>query len=72
VLGVEANASIETVKSAYKEMARKYHPDQMIAAGMPEEFIAAASDRLASINTAYATLRKQHAGRAEHTASAKG
>ena len=72
VLGVDVQASIETIKSAYKEMARKYHPDQMIAAGMPEEFIAAASGRLASINTAYATLRKQHAGRAKHTASAKG
>lgn len=72
VLGVDINASIETIKSAYKEMARKYHPDQMIAAGMPEEFIAAATDRLASINAAYDALTKLNLRRLESPANAKG
>ena len=72
ILGVDRHASIEVIKSAYKEMARKYHPDQMIAAGMPEEFIAAASDRLATINNAYAILRKQNISKLQYNASAKG
>ena len=33
--------------------------DQLIAAGMPEEFISAATDRLAQINHAYQTLAGQ-------------
>ena len=72
MLGVDINASIETIKSAYKEMARKYHPDQMIAAGMPEEFIAAATDRLASINAAYDALTKLNLRRLDSPANAKG
>lgn len=56
VLGVPAEADLATIRNAWKTMARTYHPDQLIAAGMPDEFIQVATDRLAAINTAYAIM----------------
>lgn len=59
VLGIPSDADLETVKQAWKDMARKYHPDQLIAAGMPEEFIQVATDNLAAINAAYHIMSSQ-------------
>ena len=59
VLGIAQDASLEEAKAAWKALARTHHPDQLIAAGMPEEFISAATDRLAQINNAYQTLAGQ-------------
>jgi DnaJ like chaperone protein len=53
VLGVSADAELSEVRNAWKQLARDHHPDQMIAAGMPEEFVRAATDRLSGINRAY-------------------
>ena len=46
VLGVAKNASAKDIKSAYRKLAKKYHPDQN-----PDD--AKAKDRFASINQAY-------------------
>ena len=59
ILGIAPDASLEDAKAAWKALARTHHPDQLIAAGMPEEFISAATDRLAQINHAYQTLAGQ-------------
>ena len=59
ILGVPKHASETEIKQAWKALVRAHHPDQLIAAGMPEEFIQAATDRLAKINAAYELLRKQ-------------
>ena len=50
VLGVERNASADEIKSAYRQLALKYHPDRN--AGDPE-----AEERFKEISEAYATLR---------------
>ncbi len=59
ILGVAADADLDDIRSAWKALARKHHPDHLVAAGMPEEFVAAATDRLARINHAYQTLAGQ-------------
>lgn len=59
VLGVPHDADDETVKAAYRRLAREYHPDRLIAEGMPEEFIAVATETMAAVNTAYDRIRKQ-------------
>jgi len=59
ILGVSAQASLSEVRAAWHELARTHHPDRLVAAGMPEEFVAAATDRLARINHAYQTLAGQ-------------
>lgn len=52
VLRVSANADEETVKHAYHQLAKLYHPDNF-AAGMPEEMRRYAKDMFARISQAY-------------------
>ena len=61
ILGVSETAGIQDIRTAWRELAAAHHPDKLIAAGMPEEFIQAATDRLARINHAYDTLSKLRA-----------
>jgi DnaJ like chaperone protein len=53
VLGVSPDASDSEVRSAWRTLVRENHPDRLIAQGMPEEFIAVANDKLATINAAW-------------------
>ncbi|SMF70986.1 DnaJ like chaperone protein [Tistlia consotensis] len=59
VLGVPHDASAETIKAAYRKLVRENHPDKLIAQGMPEEFVAVANEKLATINQAYDEVRKR-------------
>lgn len=63
VLGVPEDASLQDIRMAWRTLAAAHHPDKLIAAGMPEEFVQAATDRLARINHAYDTLSRQMASR---------
>ena len=42
----------------WKALVRDHHPDKLVADGMPEEFVAAANDRLARINAAYDSMMR--------------
>lgn len=53
ILGVDPDISDEELKQAYRQLIRDNHPDRLIAEGVPAEFIAVATDKLASINAAY-------------------
>jgi len=55
ILGVNTNASDEEIKKAYKEMARKYHPDNY--ADNPLSDLA--NDKMKEINEAYDTIMSQ-------------
>ena len=59
ILGLSADCDNQTVKRRWKELVRTHHPDTLIANGMPEEFVAAANDKLARINSAYDALARQ-------------
>lgn len=54
VLGIDRNASDEEIKRAYKELARKYHPDKYNNNPLAE----LAEEKMREINEAYDTLMK--------------
>ena len=45
-------------RSRWRALVRDHHPDKLVADGMPEEFVAAANDRLARINAAYDSMMR--------------
>ncbi len=57
VLGVDIDDDDASIRQAWINMARDHHPDRLMAEGLPEEFIRAANERLASINTAYEDIK---------------
>ena len=56
VLGLTPDSSDEDVKRAYRRLVRQYHPDTMIAAGVPQEFAEIANSQIRAINAAYETI----------------
>lgn len=54
ILGVEKNASADEIKSAYRRMAKKYHPDVFATAGEKEK--ADAEAKFKDVQHAYAVL----------------
>jgi DnaJ like chaperone protein len=58
VLGVEHDTPLEEVRKRYRALVVNNHPDRLIARGVPEEFIALATTRLAAINAAYELIEK--------------
>lgn len=57
VLEVDAKASDEEVKKAYRRMAMKYHPDRVAQLG--DEVQKAAAEKFKKVQQAYETIQKQ-------------
>jgi DnaJ like chaperone protein len=58
VLGIERGLPFDEVRRHYRQLVADNHPDRLIARGVPEEFIAVATARLAAINAAYETIER--------------
>ncbi|QPC88216.1 DnaJ domain-containing protein [Mesorhizobium sp. NBSH29] len=58
VLGIGHDLPFEEVKKHYRKLVASNHPDRLIARGLPQEFIAIATNRLAAINSAYEMIEK--------------
>ncbi len=58
ILGVSESASHDAIKEAWKDLARRYHPDRLRARGVPDEAARLAERRMAEINAAYDVLRQ--------------
>jgi DnaJ like chaperone protein len=59
ILGVERSIGDEDLKRAYHRLVRESHPDSLIARGVPEEFVRLATEKLAAINGAYDSIKKE-------------
>lgn len=61
ILGLSRDASDDELRRRYRELVREYHPDRHIAAGVPEEMIAIATERIKAVNEAYDMVMKERA-----------
>lgn len=61
ILDVDPGAASETIRRRYLDLVREYHPDRHIAAGVPEEMIEIATQRLQTVNAAYDQIMKERA-----------
>ncbi len=65
VLGLDENATFAEIKVAYRNLARKHHPDILRAQGVPIDDIMIAEEMLRVINSAYETLTLHHRKKAK-------
>ena len=59
VLGCQPGASDDEVSRAYREKAKRLHPDTLRAQGLPDEIIAAANEQMSRVNAAWSAIRRQ-------------
>ena len=59
VLGISRSASDDEIKQTYRKLVREHHPDRLVAQGLPKEFVALATEKMATINAAYDRIAKE-------------
>lgn len=57
VLHAKPTDDDETLNARYRELVKKYHPDVLCAQGRSEREIAAATEKMSSINAAWAKIK---------------
>ena len=68
VLGVDRNASDEQVKSAYRELAKKYHPDNYVDNPLSD----LATEKMQEINDAYDAIMNERRSNGSGSTSSSG
>ena len=68
ILGVSPTATDDEVKAAYRNLARKYHPDKYRDSDLSEM----AGEKMKEINAAYDEIQKLRSGKAAGQGSAYG
>ena len=58
-LGCSPSDTDDVLKSAYRKLAMRYHPDRLRAEGMPEGMVAQATRSMAEINAAWDVVKKE-------------
>lgn len=66
ILGLDPQTTFADARRQYLKLVRQNHPDQMIARGVPPEFVRIADERLAAINTAWETIEPSFNNPAKH------
>ena len=59
VLGVKPSVGNDELKSHYRKLVAENHPDKLMARGVPKEFVAIATEKVAAINEAYGQIAKE-------------
>ena len=58
VLGVNRNSTDLEIRKKWIKLNKEHHPDNLIAKGMPKEFIKQSNKELAAINIAYDKIKE--------------
>ena len=58
VLGCIPESSNEEIRTSYRHMVSEYHPDRIIARGLPDDFVELANQRFREIKEAYDRIKK--------------
>ncbi len=58
VLDADPNWDFQRLQRQYRRLVTEYHPDRLIARGVPQEFVRIATDRLAAINAAWESVER--------------
>lgn len=56
ILGVRPTDPPEVIRRRYLELVKENHPDRLAARGVPEEFMAIATERMKAINAAWSLV----------------
>ena len=59
VLGVSPEDDFAKIRKQYRSLVSEHHPDRLIARGVPASLHAAANERMAALNAAYAAIEKE-------------
>ena len=59
VLGLERDVSDADLKAQYRQLVKDNHPDRLLGRGVPQEFLAIATERLKAVNKAYDLISKE-------------
>ena len=59
ILGVNREDTVSIIRKKWIQLNKEHHPDNLIAKGMPQEFIDQANNKLAAINLAYDKIKNQ-------------
>jgi len=59
VLGVNRDDDETIIRKKWIQLNKEHHPDNLIAKGLPKEFIDQANEELSSINLAYDKIKEQ-------------
>lgn len=59
VLGISPSASDKEVKTAYRRLMNRHHPDKLIARGLPQSLTADAEQKTMSIGAAYERIKTE-------------
>ncbi|MBE6529696.1 MAG: molecular chaperone DnaJ [Ruminococcaceae bacterium] len=68
ILGIRPDATDEEVKQAYRELARKYHPDRYRDSDLAD----LASEKMKEINAAYEEIQKMRSARTSKGGASSG
>ena len=58
ILGVSRDDSDQEIRKKWIQLNKEHHPDNLIARGMPKEFIEQSNKELAAINLAYDIIKE--------------
>ncbi len=59
ILDIEPCVGDDEVRRHYRRLVKENHPDRHMAAGLPPEMVKIATERLASINNAWAAIARE-------------